>query len=69
MTQISRDYTTCIYLCLFRGASPRLGALLCQAAYSQLLQTDLLPYQCPEEPEGDQEEKADDKAVCMFVVL
>uniref|UniRef100_A0A3P9CI91 Protein phosphatase 1F n=1 Tax=Maylandia zebra TaxID=106582 RepID=A0A3P9CI91_9CICH len=40
-----------------RGASPRLGALLCQAAYSQLLQTDLLPYQCPEEPEGDQEEK------------
>lgn len=56
-------------LCLFRGASPRLAALLCQAAYSQLLQTDLLPFQCPEEPEGDQEEKADDKAVCMFVVL
>lgn len=46
-----------------RGASPRLSALLCQAAYSQLLQTDLLPYQCPEEPEGDQEEKAEDKAV------
>uniref|UniRef100_A0A3Q4GD08 Protein phosphatase, Mg2+/Mn2+ dependent, 1F n=1 Tax=Neolamprologus brichardi TaxID=32507 RepID=A0A3Q4GD08_NEOBR len=61
----SRLHNMYLSLCLFRGASPRLGALLCQAAYSQLLQTDLLPYQCPEEPEGDQEEKADDKAVCI----
>uniref|UniRef100_A0A3P9B7L3 Protein phosphatase 1E n=1 Tax=Maylandia zebra TaxID=106582 RepID=A0A3P9B7L3_9CICH len=62
-SNFKRLHNMYLSLCLFRGASPRLGALLCQAAYSQLLQTDLLPYQCPEEPEGDQEEKADDKAV------
>uniref|UniRef100_A0A3Q0RFR5 Protein phosphatase 1E n=1 Tax=Amphilophus citrinellus TaxID=61819 RepID=A0A3Q0RFR5_AMPCI len=35
-----------------RGAPPRLSALLCQAAYSQLQQTDLSPFHCPQEAES-----------------
>nr|XP_046241651.1 protein phosphatase 1F isoform X2 [Scatophagus argus] len=40
-----------------RGAAAGLSALLCQAALSQLLQSDLSPFHCPQEAEADQEEE------------
>ncbi|XP_068167544.1 protein phosphatase 1F [Antennarius striatus] len=39
-----------------RGAPAGLSALLCQAALSQLLQSDLSPFHCPQEAEANQEE-------------
>ncbi|KAM9360152.1 protein phosphatase 1F [Symphorus nematophorus] len=40
-----------------RGAPAGLSALLCQAALSQLLQSDLSPFHCPQEAEANQEEE------------
>ncbi|XP_071337981.1 protein phosphatase 1F isoform X1 [Trachinotus anak] len=40
-----------------RGAPPVLSAILCQAALSHLLQTDLSPFHCPQEAEVNQEEE------------
>ncbi|XP_018524777.1 protein phosphatase 1F [Lates calcarifer] len=44
-------------LLALRGAPPVLSALLCQAALSQLLQSDLSPFHCPQEAEANQEEQ------------
>ncbi|KAG7234287.1 hypothetical protein INR49_005248 [Caranx melampygus] len=40
-----------------RGAPAGLSAALCHTAFSQLLQSDLSPFQCPEETEAMQDEE------------
>lgn len=52
------------FLLLFRGAPAGLSALLCQAALSQLLKSDLSPFHCPQEVEADHEDEQ--QVVCKF---
>lgn len=52
------------FLLLFRGAPAGLSALLCQAALSQLLKSDLSSLHCTQEVEADHEDEQ--QVVCKF---
>lgn len=58
-------FSACLYW--FRGAPAGISALLCQEALSQLLQNDLSPFHCPQEPEANQEEEQ--HVLCKYMLL